>query len=176
MVKRKITTSFLLVVFLLNGAGFFQVYQFMAHKRKNSPDIRQSRREELVHITITEGESTLKMQGFKQLDEGEYGYKGHCYDVVKQVNKKGKITISLKHDSFEEGLLIFLRSFFRSGASDRQDQTSLTFKRNIFKQYLPSGKNLFQRYLVCSHFMSPDIKIVPPRPFQEILVPPPQAA
>ena len=173
-VQKKTTASILLIIFVLNGAGLFKVYRTVSQRNPKRATQGQSRRENLLSIVLNEGESTLQEKGYIRLEEGEYEYEGHRYDVVSHMKNAGKVTVMLKHDSVEEELLSFLRSFFNT--SSQRHKTSLKFNRNIVKRYLPSRENLCGQTLHSVPWIAPPNHIFYPNPYRETQVPPPKAA
>ena len=107
---RKITSFFLLIVFLCNAAGFYNVYQFQKNKSRKLRDLKSTQSESLkLHIPAS---SSLKTEGYTRLGENEFRYKGQFYDVVRRKRKADEMVVYLVRDSYEEELISFINSFF----------------------------------------------------------------
>jgi hypothetical protein len=173
---QKITSILLLMLFLCNAAGFYNVYQFQKRKKEHNVSETHVRREDQLTVKVFD-DSSLQAEGFQRIEEGEYRYNGHRYDVVRREQKIDHIRVELVHDSYEEELISFLKSFFKTRPnSHQQKRGASSIQKSIMKRFLATRPGGFHNQLILHHPIRLKNNAFPVSPYLEVTVPPPKQA
>ena len=172
---QKISSFFLLIVFLCNAAGFYNVYEFQKNKSRKHRDLKTTQKA-LLKVCIP-ASSSLKAQGYTRLGKNEFQYNGRFYDVIRRKRKGNEVVVYLMRDSYEEELISFIHSFFNTSTqSNQQKRLASNLKMNMMKQFLATVNHGLKKPLVTTSSIRSKRFILPNMPCFEVRIPPPRKA
>ncbi len=168
-----------IVIILLIGYGFVGYYVHLnvllyTHKQKVYLDVDLKESEEVELITITKQQLAQGTGEFQLLDEKEFSYKGHLYDIVKILEHADYVGFYAIKDEKEQKLLTELDNNYNGDTTKSQDSKNLSFAKFFLKDYFFLSYLSINSQAPSTLFQFCDLSLYYPQFTTTVIAPPPK--